>query len=356
MIFLKHFATSAILALNFAGSSFAQERISPTECAHALIPDTVVFNRDYERSLSLLSVLNESNFEQEEHKFDWNSAAVAFGVPFVSDMSYSGFDQRRQETYQRFQVTDEISEIVRFTSSQLGANSLAAYQSCLEAVVNISNRYGFHAWIGEFDDEIIAVHVRWNLPPGVTGPANVEVRFPRNVEPIVGPDIPLVDGSTGVFLFETPTNESDGSVDNFRVIITGGGETYDMTVLGDLVYVPPCDLSHANDGLAFRQYHGGVHERICNRCSDCREQSFSRFEVIQLDLACLWNVQPTTIHAIDPRNFDCSWQVGPTPIVSLSYGPPHQQRTINVARDRPCEALRQTMTELEIEVPAAFCR
>ncbi len=355
-MFFKCIATSAIFACVLAGSAITQERISPAECAHALIPDRVVFNRDYDRSLSILSVLNESNFEQEERNFDWDSAAVVFGVPFSSDMSYSDFNQHRSETYRRFQVNDEISDIIRFTSSTLGANSLAAYQSCLEAIVNTNNRYGFHAWIGEFDDEIIAVHVRWNLPPGVVGPANVEIRYPRNTDPIVSPDVPLVGGSTGVFLFETPTSEADGSVDDFRVIITGGGETYDLTVLGDLVYVPPCDLTHTNDELRFRQYLRGVHERICNQCGDCREQSFSQFEVIQLDLACLGSVQPTDIHAIDPQNFDCSWQVGPTPIVSLTYGPPNQQRTINVARDRSCEAIRQTITDLGIEVPAAFCR
>lgn len=351
---LRIAALSFVLAI--PTQAYSQAAFSPAECAHALVPDQVTFSRDYQRSLSILSILTEDNFEEESKKFDWSAAGVVFGAPFRSDMNFDEFNAMRNQTYKEFRFAESVSDKT-FLSVTSFDSANARYRDCLSLLARQSDAFGFKTWIGSVTDDYIDVYFYWDLPNTSNDSVKLKVGSPigARLDDEVPAELTKREERFVTFLREKDQN---GVSSYFRVKISASGRDYLLELPGEPDFTVPCEMKAENDSYIFFQFSRHVNERFRTPTGCEITQDYAIFSDLKLDLACVTSITDvsTSTH-VPKRAYDCTGTQHHVPLSKITYKERGTMREALLSPyDTNCGNIAAKFADHGLEVPPAFCR
>jgi len=347
---------ASALLFSFVGGELNAKQLSPTDCEASLIKDRVNFSRDYERELNILNSITDLNYSESKENFDWDAAAAIYGVPFSSSMKFSDFQSARSEIFKRFKFNESLRDSITYSSEALGANSLTAYQSCLEAVARSSYSQDFTAWIGSYTEKIVKVTILWNLPEAYEGDSNFKILYLDGGELVDSIPGELQRGTPVTMVFARNTDENGRGVE-FHAILKGGVQPgMDIKVPGPAKFEVPCRDVHSNDQLTFQRFLRHERGDIYTPASCRVTVDYAVYDEVSLDLACIAFVQDSNQTALEADGYDCSSNNTPKKLIDIKYGAEGDRTTFTVKPSYTCERILNLMGQMGIKEPPAFCR
>lgn len=131
------------------------------ECSSVLQKTEIYSNSNISTKLALLSLVDESNYDQVSH--DASASAPISGVaPFSG--SYNDFEQKRSSLLKKYNLDFTHESARSYLTQYLPHDVVQAWLGC--ETHNEHSQYGFHAWASAVSDDAITIEFLWK-PTGI---------------------------------------------------------------------------------------------------------------------------------------------------------------------------------------------
>lgn len=130
-----------------------------SNCGDLLIPDTTFVHKDVSTSLSYLSTIDSSSYQQ--HK---TNASNGITFPFAdvllnNSTSYSDFDEKRADLFKQYGFDYNFKDSSLYYTRSVSAQAHKAFQACI-------NSYGLQIRVSNVSATEVELEVGWNNFPG----------------------------------------------------------------------------------------------------------------------------------------------------------------------------------------------
>lgn len=129
---------------------------------------------DLSESLSILDIVNESNFSSMKKDASGNVTIPIYGVPVNFGATYSSFDTTRNELFKQYSFQSNKISSREYVHYRFSGESTAAYGACVQGKIDLSK--GLHLVISNATERTFNVSVVNNTGGTRALPSEVEVK------------------------------------------------------------------------------------------------------------------------------------------------------------------------------------
>lgn len=155
------FFVGTAIAMAIPSIASAQQQ----DCSQALVSSSVSWQYDRTLKLSMLNMIDNSNFEQSKVDFSGGITLPVDGVPINAFANFSDFEQARSREFQRSEFDFSEEESALYAAQFVPADAFDAYETCLR--LNAQQNYGLHLIPREVSPDFVSIDLLWNSPPPV---------------------------------------------------------------------------------------------------------------------------------------------------------------------------------------------
>lgn len=267
---MRSFTSQSLIiaaTLYLASVSFAQSQ--ENNCHNALIMNTTVKSSDFAKKISILSITNESTFEEKRRDAGASATFPLGDIIVTPEMSYSDFDQKRRDFLGEYRFNLNERETTAFSETYLSDAARIAYSDCL----NSRNTVGAHAWVlnASPDDALVAIRISLNTNDPDTTPRSIILSYLGEAEIVIAPEVrAAMQSFTGSRTFDIALRRAklnETVILNVNVLPSTSGSATIMIPRNPTVQKKEWEYRNDRVSLTVQRSYSDTHkqhpERIC---------------------------------------------------------------------------------------------